>query len=405
MLAGSVEAALFDAVYGAIPVGLAYFSPDGRFERVNPALATINGWPAEQHLGRTIEEVLGPEDGARIAGFVREVMVSGRAVVDQEITLADPGAGPEGVRYFEASYFPVLVEGEGEPAGVGAVVREVTERHRAESERRRLLKEAVTARAHAEAALLRAESAQHAAEEARAMAERERARLEFLAEAGRRMAASMDYETTLQGVAESVVPMLADWCVISVADPGGGVRTLAAAHSDPAKLALLWELTERYPRRTDEPSMVTKVIVTGEMDLIREIPEELLEQVARDEDHLRILRGLGLCSVLVVPLRTPERTMGALSLAFAESGRRFTGNDISLANNLAARAALHLRNAQLYTERTHIARTLQAGLLPSSLPEIPGMEIAARYQAAGDQNDVGGDFYDAFVGGTTRGSC
>jgi len=276
MLAGSVEAALFDAVYGAIPVGLAYFSPDGRFERVNPALATINGWPAEQHLGRTIEEVLGPEDGARIAGFVREVMVSGRAVVDQEITLADPGAGPEGVRYFEASYFPVLVEGEGEPAGVGAVVREVTERHRAESERRRLLKEAVTARAHAEAALLRAESAQHAAEEARAMAERERARLEFLAEAGRRMAASMDYETTLQGVAESVVPMLADWCVISVADPGGGVRTLAAAHSDPAKLALLWELTERYPRRTDEPSMVTKVIVTGEMDLIREIPEELL---------------------------------------------------------------------------------------------------------------------------------
>jgi len=84
---------------------------------------------------------------------------------------------------------------------------------------------------------------------------------------------------------------------------------------------------------------------------------------------------------------------------FAESGRHFGEDDIALATSLAARAALHVRNGQLYQERSHIARTLQAGLLPRRLPEIEGVEVAARYRAAGDENDVGGDFYDVFPAG------
>ncbi len=384
----SAEAAnaLLDAVYDAIPLGLAFFSPEGRFERVNQALADMNGMAVEAHLGRSIEEVLG-EEGSRITGYVHQVAETRRALVDQQIAIGVPGE-PGGVRYWEAGYFPVL-DPAGELVGVGAVVREVTERHRAEDERARLLKEAVTARAHAEAALLRAEGAQR-------VAELERSRMEFLAEVGRRMADSMDYPTTLQGVAESAVPILGDWCVITIAEPDGRLEPLAAAHSDPAKVELLRDLTERYPSRLDEPSAVTQAILTGEVLLLGEIPAEMLEEAARDEEHLRVLHGLGLQSVLVVPLRTPERTLGALSLAFAESGRRFTDADVSLAVSLAARSALHIRNAQLYTERSHIARTLQAGLLPSRLPEIPGLEVAARYQAAGDQNDVGGDFYDVF---------
>jgi serine phosphatase RsbU (regulator of sigma subunit) len=384
--------ALLDAVYAAIPVGLVFFTPDLRFERVNQALADMNGVPVEDHLGHTLEEVLGPH-AERIGGHLREVLQTQRPVVDAEVAVEVPGE--PGGRQWEASYFPVFA-GEGELAGVGAVVREVTSIRRAEAERVSLLKSAVSARAHAEAAQARAESALRSAEEARQMAERERARNDFLAEAGRRMAVSMDFATTLRGVVLSAVPKMADWCGITIVEPRGRLQTLAAAHSDPAKTQLAWELTERYPSRLDEPSSVAKVIVTGEMELVADITDEMLVAGARDEEHLRILRALDLRSILMVPLRTPERTLGVLSLAFAESGRSFTGEDISLATSLAARAALHIRNAQLYTERSHIARTLQASLLPRRLPDVPGLELAARYRAAGDQNDVGGDFYDVF---------
>lgn len=383
--------ALLDAVFAHSSVGLGFWDAELRYRRINPALAAMNGVPVEDHLGHTLEEVLGPQ-AERIGGYLREVLQTRRPVVDAEVAVELPG---EPGRHWEASYFPVFA-GEGELAGVGAVVREVTNSRRAEAERVSLLKSAVSARAHAEAAQVRAESALRSAEEARRMAERERARNEFLAEAGRRMAVSMDFETTLRGVVQSAVPMMADWCGVTIVEPGGRLQTLAAEHSDPAKTQLAWELTERYPSRLDEPSSVAKVIVTGELELVADITDEMLVAGARDEEHLRVLRALDLRSILMVPLRTPERTLGVLSLAFAESGRSFTGEDISLATSLATRAALHIRNAQLYTERSHIARTLQASLLPHRLPDVPGLELAARYRAAGDQNDVGGDFYDVF---------
>jgi serine phosphatase RsbU (regulator of sigma subunit) len=125
------------------------------------------------------------------------------------------------------------------------------------------------------------------------------------------------------------------------------------------------------------------------------VSDELIASVAGDAAQLRILRDLNLSSSVVVPLASPDGVIGTLSFAMAESGRRFSGEDASLITDLAARAALHIRNAQLYTERSHIARTLQAGLLPRVLPDIPGLEVAAEYLAAGE-SDVGGDFYDVF---------
>ena len=375
--------ALLDAVYGAIPFGLAFFSPDGHFRRVNQALAEMNGRPVEAHLGRSVEEVLGAH-GARIAALIRAVVETRRPVVEEEIAV-------DGDRFWEATYFPVL-GGDEELEGVGAVVREITERHRAEVERTRLLKEAVTARAHAEAAQVRAETAQELAEEARA-------RTEFLAEAGRRMAVSMDFEWTLQQVAEISVPLVADWCSIALLQPGNVVRTVAVAHVDPERTRFARELGERYPSRLASDAGVGRVIRTGEMELVNDITDVMLARGAHDEEHLAALRGLDIRSALVMPLRTPERILGALTLVFSESGRRFGDDDIALATSLAARAALHVRNGQLYQERSHIARTLQAGLLPRQMPEIEGLEVAARYRAAGDENDVGGDFYDVFPAG------
>jgi serine phosphatase RsbU (regulator of sigma subunit) len=98
-------------------------------------------------------------------------------------------------------------------------------------------------------------------------------------------------------------------------------------------------------------------------------------------------------------VRAYDRTVGALTLVYARSGRRYSDDELRLAESLAARAALAVENARLYSERSHIARTLQRSLLPPQLPEVPGLELAARYRAAGEQNEVGGDFYDVFRAG------
>ena len=134
---------------------------------------------------------------------------------------------------------------------------------------------------------------------------------------------------------------------------------------------------------------------TGRSELIPEIPEPFIEETAHDAEHREILRRLGLKSYMIVPLVARARTLGAISLVSAESGRRYGRAELELAEELARRAALAVDNARLYRGRIEIARTLQEGLLPSRLPEIPGVEVGLRYVSAA-QVDVGGDFYDLF---------
>jgi len=103
-----------------------------------------------------------------------------------------------------------------------------------------------------------------------------------------------------------------------------------------------------------------------------------------------------------VPLSAPTRTIGAITLVSSESTRRLSHVDLALAERLGRRAGTAVESARLYTERTRIANTLQAALLPASLPEIPGMELETLYRAAGELNEVGGDFYDVVPYGPDR---
>lgn len=378
--------ALLDAMFTHAPIGLAFWDRELRYRRINEALAAIDGSTVEQHLAKRMPEVLGAlgEDLERV---LQRVLDRGEVVANHDVTGETPAA-PGRIRNWLASYYPV-VDAAGETVGVAAAVVEVTAQHHAEAERLRLLKDALTARAHAEAAQIRAESARAAAEAARR-------RMGFLAEAGRRMGASMDETTVLQQVAEIAVPVIADWCAITVVARDGSLQTVGVAHADPARTQWARALAERYPPRIEDPAGAGAAIRTGETQLIADVSPDLVEASAHDAEHLRALRELEVRAALSVPLRTSGRVIGALSFSMAESRREFTADDVALALSLAGRAALHVRNAQLYTERSHIARTLQAGLLPRALPATPGIEIAARYLAAGDQNEVGGDFYDVF---------
>jgi PAS domain S-box-containing protein len=217
----------------------------------------------------------------------------------------------------------------------------------------------------------------------------------LLARAGELLASSLDYERTLQQVAELAVPQLADWCAVSLPDAHGAIRVVAVAHVDPDKVAFARRLTARYPSRADAASGVGKVLRDGIPQVMDEITDELLATVAQDEEHLALLREVGMRSAVVVPMRAGRKVIGAISLVAAESPRRFSTGDVELAEELGRRAGWAVAHTRLYTERSRIAHTLQEGLLPGNLPQMPGWSLAKLYRPAGEENWVGGDFYDA----------
>jgi len=219
----------------------------------------------------------------------------------------------------------------------------------------------------------------------------------LLARSGELLASSMDYERTLQQVAELAVPQLADWCSVSLPGDNGMIRMVAVAHVDPEKTEMARRLGERYPSRLDAPSGVAQVLRDGLPQVINQITDEMLAAAAHDDEHLELLRAVGMHAGLVVPMSAGGRTLGAISLVSAESGRQFHPADVDLAREIARRAATAIENARLYTERSHIARTLQKELLPGRMPQIPGWNVATLYRPAGEQNWVGGDFYDVFA--------
>jgi serine phosphatase RsbU (regulator of sigma subunit)/PAS domain-containing protein len=232
-------------------------------------------------------------------------------------------------------------------------------------------------------------------------AEREaRARLAFLTEAGDALVASLDVDTTLATVARLAVPRLADWCGINLALEGGqgGVRRFGVHHVDPAKRALARRFWEGTPFDPDQPRGAAAVLRTGRPELTPVITDELLA-ASNDPETLAVLRELGVCSSMVVPMSARGRTLGAITLVAGPSGRHFGDEDLALARELARRAGLAVDNARLFSERSHVARALQESLLPRVLPAIPGVELGGRYLAAGEGNEVGGDFYDVFAVG------
>jgi PAS domain S-box-containing protein len=225
-------------------------------------------------------------------------------------------------------------------------------------------------------------------------AKRSALRMEFLARASRLLVSSLDYQQTLRNVAGLAVPQIADWCAVDLFDQDGAREPVAVAHVDPAKLEMAERLRAYEPEELDPDQGIGLVRRTGESMLYTEIPDELLVQAAVDDQHLDLLRSVGMRGVLIVPMTVRGRTIGTLSMVSAESGRAFETGDVELAEQIAEVAALAVENARLYSERSEVARTLQSSLLPEALPEVPGWEIAALYRAAGHQSEVGGDFYD-----------
>jgi PAS domain S-box-containing protein len=358
---------LLDTVFSTAPVGLALVDRDLRFVRVNETFAAFNDRPVDELVGHAVAELPG-EDGVApetVVSCCQHVLSTAEAALDRELIWEVPT--PEGgLRHCNASFTPVT-QADGTVSGVIVVVVDVTERR----------------------ALLEAERDA-------------RARADFLARAGAILDASLDYEETLGTVVQIAIPEVADWCAVSVLDDAGVLQEVATAHVDDAQRELGRELSRRFPVDPSSARGTYGVARSGETAYVREVTDEMLVAGIPDPEHLDLVRRLGLRSVIIAALKARGRLFGTLSLASAESGRTFEQADVQLAEELAARAGMAIDNARLYTERSRIAHTLQVKLLPERLPDIAPTSMAARYRAAGELNEVGGDFYDVFQRSATE---
>ncbi len=184
--------------------------------------------------------------------------------------------------------------------------------------------------------------------------------LTFLSQVGPALASSgLEYQATLRKLAELAVPLLADWSAVDIVGDDGKLSRLAVAHADPAKVAFATEIEARYPSDPDAKFGVPQVVRSGKSEVVADIPEDLLRGVAKDAHHLELILSLGLRSYIAVPIRAHGRTYGALTLVQADSGRRFSEEDLPLMEELGRRAGLAVHDAGLYRDALETNQLLE----------------------------------------------
>lgn len=359
----------FRATFDQAAVGVAHVGTDGGWLRVNKKLCDILGYEEDELLRMNFQQITHPEDLENDLDLLRRLLAGEIETCSLEKRYLCK-SGEEKWIHLTVS---LVRGGTGEPKYFISVVEDIGERKKAEEERDRVLKSERIARAEAVVA---------------------RRRLALLAATGPMLAASLDYEATLERITRLVVPDLADWCTLDIVDERGQANQLAAAHAEPDGEILLRQLQGHRNLGEDSPGSAATVLRTGRSLLVPEVGEDLFQRSATSGEHLRLLRDLRTRSVMSVPLLARGRTLGALTLVSSDPERRYDEEDLALAENLAYRCAIAVDNARLYRDRDEISRTLQHSLLPPSLPEVPGVEAGAAYLSVGEANEVGGDFYD-----------
>jgi serine phosphatase RsbU (regulator of sigma subunit) len=225
-------------------------------------------------------------------------------------------------------------------------------------------------------------------------------RTQLLAEASLSLSRTLAFDSTLKEACRLLVPRFADWCVIHQLDDDGLV-TAALKHRDPDTTAWAWSMRDVFPVDMSAATGAPAVIRTGRPELYPFIPRELVDAAAVSEEHATLLRRLGLVSAVIAPLRGRDGVIGAISLAHAESGRRYSSEDLKFVVDLANRiglaldtASTFLRQTALLTDVTAIAEAAQLAILAPLPARIGPVALDARYVSAAEEAHVGGDLYE-----------
>jgi serine phosphatase RsbU (regulator of sigma subunit) len=215
----------------------------------------------------------------------------------------------------------------------------------------------------------------------------------LLAQSMESLTTGLDLRTSLARFADLLVPDPADWVAVHLVEDDGTVVRAVLRNTDPLRVE---RLVAGEEGTNEVPEPVAEVLGTGRPVLLSKIPDNLLTAPTTEPDNTDVIRDLGLHSAIVVPLPARGRTIGTLTFARSEGAAPFGSDDLSLALELATRAALVVDNKRLYERDHRVAITLQQSLLPDHLPEVEGIEMCVRYVAGAVGVDVGGDWYDAF---------
>ncbi|MFC6593983.1 SpoIIE family protein phosphatase [Kitasatospora paranensis] len=361
---------LLEGTPGAVGV----LDTDLRYLYVNPALARMNGAPPEEHVGRTIAEIV-PDIDAR-DDVLRAVLADGvpREAVSSGHTRV---ASPAGRRYWHGAYHRLEVAGT--VVGLVGIVLEVTaSRHQ-----------------------------QHELEQARE-------RLALMDSASTMIGTTLDMDTTCGELADFLVPVMADAASVEVLPPDGAAsRGAAPGHLRLRRAALaavpaLLPHVQRFgaPGETVDyqpGSAIPRCLASGRPVVDNALPDDRLGRSAPNTDRVAAYRAARIHSALVVPLLARGRRLGTVTLVRAGESPGFGDDDLLVAQDLARRAAVSLDNARRYTREHGIALALQRALLAEPGAPHPGLRVAFRYRPAGTSALVGGDWYEtaALPDGTT----
>jgi GAF domain-containing protein len=225
-------------------------------------------------------------------------------------------------------------------------------------------------------------------------------RLAFLAEASVALTASLDFAQTVEAITGLLVPRLADWCTLALVEDGQLV-TIGLRHVDPSRVHRAWEMVRSYPAKMDAQYGDANVLRTGVSELHVDLPDEVLVAGAVDEEHLRLLRELGMRSGLAVPLPGRAGIIGVLTVIHAESGRRYGPEDVDYLEDVARRAALALETARVLRDQSgrladvqRVADAAQQAILAAPPARLGPVALSARYTSAAAEALVGGDLYE-----------
>ncbi|MER6345983.1 SpoIIE family protein phosphatase [Streptomyces sp. NPDC001595] len=363
------SSAVWDGLFARSPVGIAILDTQLRFLRVNPALEKMNGLSESAHRGKRLSQLLPEINAHDMEEAMRRVLDSGQPVLDLRRIGRTP-ADPDHDRVWSCSYVRVE-DPAGRPIGVIASLLDTTEQSRAHTE-----------------------------------AEAGRSRLALLSEASIRIGASLELERTAQELADLAVPRLADTVTVDVLDslargeePGAGLSAgmeLRRLGKAPLAGSPVTDVLAPLGRTILFPAAApfTQALTGRRPFLLARFDARAVAPAARHTARPAQLLKLGVHSFMMVPLVARDLVLGVATFYRTRRVGPFDGNDVTLAGELAARAAISIDNARLYHREHDTAVTLQRSMLPQHITPPPGIEVAHRYLPASDANEVGGDWYD-----------
>ncbi|MER6133216.1 SpoIIE family protein phosphatase [Streptomyces sp. NPDC001815] len=347
------------------PIGIAIVDADLRFVWSNAALEQFGGGPAHQRIGKRLADIQPGLDAEALEAVMRRVLETGEAVIGYEHIGSVASAPHRDTAH--AMSFTRLDDDQGNPIGAYYTVVDVSERFRA------------------------------------------RERLTLLDQAGKRIGRTLDVMRTAQELADVAVPGLADFVVVDLlesvlegGEPAPG--PLSVTDAVPLRRAGQQSVNEGVPEAVVDVGQVARYLVGAPPISCLTSGDswigERLDPAAKEWSNsgpggrAATFRDLGLHTVMIVPIRARGTTLGITTFFRKRREDPFDQDDLALAEEFVARAALCLDNARRYTRERDAALVLQRHLLPHRLPEQDAMEVAACYRPADELTGLGGDWFD-----------